>query len=298
MRVLVTGGTGFIGRKIVEALLEKGHQVTVSGRNEAKIQKAFSGRADAMIWDPMSGPPNLEGIEGVIHLAGENIGKGRWTGAKKRRIVDSRIIGTRNLVSAEHKPKVIVTTSAIGFYGPTGHNIAHEGSANATGDFLADLCRDWENEATAARADGVRVPVIRTGIVMGREDGAYPPQRRIFKLGAGGTIGLGKGWLSWVHVDDVVGLYLKALEDESMIGVYNATAPNPVSNMEFTRELARSLKRPALFPVPPQALRVMLGEFGKYVAMSQRVKPIRTLGAGYEFKYPELRPALEELAKS
>lgn len=298
MRVLVTGGTGFIGRKIVDALLEKGHQVTVSGRNAEKISKVFSGRADSLEWDPMSGPPNLDGIDGVIHLAGENIGKGRWTRGKKRRIVDSRIVGTRNLVSAESKPKVIVTTSAIGFYGPTAHNIVHEGSTCATGDFLADLCRDWEAEAIAARADGVRVPIIRTGIVMGREDGAYPPQRRIFKLGLGGPIGLGKGWLSWVHVDDVVGLYVKALEDDAMIGVYNATAPNPVSNMEFTRELAKSLKRPALFPVPPQALRVMLGEFGKYVAMSQRVKPIRTIAAGYEFKYPTLRPALEALAES
>ena len=298
MRVLVTGGTGFIGRAIVDALIARGHDVVVSSRSADRVRKTFGDRAAAMEWDPMAGPPDLDGVEGVIHLAGENIGKGRWTGRKKKRLYDSRITGTRNLVAAEHKPKVLVSTSAIGFYGPTAHNIAHEGSVGAQGDFLADLCRDWEAEAIAARQQGVRVPIVRNGIVLGREGGAYPPQRRIFKLGLGGPIGLGHAWLSWVHLDDVVAIYLKCLEDEDMRGIYNATAPNPVSNGEFTSELGKAVSRPAVFPVPPPALRVVLGEFGRYVVMSQRVRPLRTIAAGYEFKYPTIRSALQALEGS
>jgi uncharacterized protein (TIGR01777 family) len=300
MRILVTGGSGVVGRRIVDALLERGEEVVVSGRNAAKIRKFFSDRVEAMEWEPMNGPPQVEGIDAIMHLAGENIGKGRWTSSKKLRIVKSRTVGTRNLVrgavACDSKPSVIVTTSAIGIYGPTGHNIAHEGSAHGRGDFLADLCRDWEAEAIAARQHGIRVPVIRSGVVFGRGGGAYPPQRRLFRLGLGGNIGLGKGWLSWIHIDDLVALYVRCLTDDNMRGVYNGTAPNPVSNMEFTRELAKSLSRPAIMPVPQPALRVALGEFANYVTMSQRVRPLRTIAAGFEFKYPTLRPALEALA--
>lgn len=305
MRVLITGGSGFIGRRIVDALLDRGDDVVVSGRRGNKIRQLFSGRVEALEWEPASGPPQLDGFDGIIHLAGENIGKGRWTRAKKLRIVNSRTVGTRNLVkgaiASDPRPAVIVSTSAIGFYGPTGHNIAHEGSPHTPGDFLADLCRDWEAEAIAARSHDIRVPVIRAGVVFGRGGGAYPPQRRLFRLGLGGNIGLGKGWLSWIHIDDLVALYVRCLSDgtprdDLMRGVYNGTAPNPVSNMEFTRELAKSLSRPAMMPVPPQALRVALGPFADYVTMSQRVRPLRTLAAGFEFTYPTLRPALEALA--
>ena len=300
MRVLVTGGTGFVGRKIVQRLLDRGDQVVVATRKAAKVEKLFGGAVEAHEWDPQSGPISIEGIDGVINLMGENVGKGRWTRAKKRRIRDSRVIGTRNLVAglAEHPPKVLVSASAIGFYGPTGHNVAHEGSPSPEGDFLADVCREWEAEAVVARASGIRVPIVRIGVILGREDGAYAQLRRVFKLFLGGPIGLGKGWFSWVHVDDVVGIFLHCLDNENALDVYNATAPNPVPNMEFTTEMARSLKRPVSAPVPPFALRLVQGEFGKYVAMSQRIKPIRTIGLGYKYAYPKIRDALQALAGS
>ncbi|MEM8883513.1 MAG: TIGR01777 family oxidoreductase [Planctomycetota bacterium] len=300
MRILITGGTGFVGKHMVGRLLDRGDQVVISSRSEAKVKKVYGGRVEALEWDPMSGPAPIENIDAVINLMGENVGKGRWTRAKKQRIRDSRIIGTRNLVAgmaaAKSKPKVLVSASAIGFYGPTGHNIAHEGSTGADGDFLADVCREWESEAIVARGAGIRTPIVRIGVILGREDGAYPQLRRIFKLFLGGTIGLGKAWFSWVHVDDVVGVFLHCLDDEEALDVYNATAPNPVSNYEFTHEMARSLKRPVSAPVPPQALRVVQGEFANYVTMSQRIKPLRTIGIGYEFKFPDVRKALEALA--
>ncbi|MHC4848109.1 MAG: TIGR01777 family oxidoreductase [Planctomycetota bacterium] len=300
MRVLITGGTGFVGQHLVQRLKERGDEVVVTTRNAAKARKVLGEGIEALEWDPLSGPISVEGIDGVINLMGENVGKGRWTRAKKRRIRDSRILGTRNLVAglAAHPPKVLVSASAIGFYGPTGHNIAHEDSPSPEGDYLADVCRAWEAEAVVGRESGIRVPIVRIGVILGREDGAYPQLRRIFKLFLGGTIGLGKGWFSWVHVDDVVGVFLHCLDNEDARDVYNATAPNPVSNMEFTAEMARSLHRPVSAPLPPIALRVVQGEFGKYVAMSQRIKPIRTIGIGYEFAYPKVKDALQALAGS
>ncbi|MHC4451665.1 MAG: TIGR01777 family oxidoreductase [Planctomycetota bacterium] len=300
MRVLVTGGTGFVGAHLVRRLKERGDQVVVATRNAAKVRKVFGDGVEALEWDPTSGPISVQGIDGVINLMGENVGKGRWTRAKKRRIRDSRVVGTRNLVAglAANPPKVLVSASAIGFYGPTGHNIAHEGSPSPEGDFLADVCREWEAEARVAHQSGIRAPIVRIGVILGREGGAYPQLRRVFKLFLGGTIGLGKGWFSWVHVDDVVGVFLHCLDHEEARDIYNATAPNPVSNMEFTKEMARSLHRPVSAPLPPIALRVVQGEFAKYVTMSQRVKPIRTIGIGYEFAYPKVTDALQALAGS
>lgn len=300
MRVLVTGGTGFVGRHLVRRLRERGDDVVVATRSAARVEKAFGEGVAALEWDPLAGPPALEGFDGVVNLMGENIGKGRWTRAKKRRIHDSRVLGTRNLVAgfAAHPPRVLVSTSAIGYYGPTGHNRAHENSPAPAGDYLADLCREWEGEAIAAREHGVRVAIVRSGVILGREDGAYPPLRLLSKCFLGGTIDLGKAWFSWVHIDDVVGVYLHCLDHEEAREAYNATAPHPVSNMEFTRELARSLHRPVGPPVPSFALRLMKGEFGKYITMSQRIEPIRTLGIGYRFKYPRIRGALEALAGS
>lgn len=300
MRVLVTGGTGFVGSHLVRRLTERGDEVVVATRNAEKVRKVFGEGVEALEWDPTSGPIPVEGIDGVINLMGENVGKGRWTPAKKRRIRDSRVVGTRNLVAglAANPPKVLVSASAIGFYGPTGHNIAHEGSPSPEGDYLADVCREWEAEAIVGRESGIRVPIVRIGVILGREDGAYPQLRRVFKLFLGGTIGLGKGWFSWVHVDDVVGVFIHCLDREEAREIYNATAPNPVSNMEFTKEMARSLHRPVSAPLPPIALRVVQGEFAKYVTMSQRVKPIRTIGIGYEFAYPKVKDALQALAES
>jgi len=299
MRVLVTGGTGFVGRQLVARLKERGDDVVVATRSADKVRKVFGDGVEPLEWDPLGGPAPAGGVDAVVNLMGENIAKGRWTRGKKKRIRDSRVLGTRNLVAGleESPPKVLVTTSAIGYYGRTGHNIAHENTPPAD-DFLADVCKEWEAEAIRAREFGVRVPVVRNGVILGPDDGAYPPLRRVFKMFLGGTIGLGKAWMSWVHVDDVAGIYLHCLEHEDALDAYNATAPNPVSNHEFTHALAKSLKRPVGPPIPPIALRIVKGEFANYITMSQRIQPIRTLGIGYEFKYPKIDGALEALAAS
>ena len=304
MRVMVTGGTGFIGSATVDALLSRGDHVVVTGRKAKRIRERFGERVQGFEWDPNAGAipaEALAGVDGVINLAGESVAKGRWTRAKKRRMRDSRIIGTKHLVegiaAAEPRPRVLVSASAIGIYGDTAHRSVHEGAAKAN-DFLAQLCTDWEQAASVVRAADVRLAIVRIGVVLGHGGGAYPPMRRLFRCFAGGTIGLGKAWLSWIHIDDLVGIFLHALDDDKANEAYNGTAPNPVSNMEYTRELARSLHRPAMLPVPPIMLRIALGEFGRYATMSQRVVPIRTIGVGYDYKYPRVRDALEVLASS
>jgi uncharacterized protein (TIGR01777 family) len=302
VHVLVTGGTGFIGSALVHALLERGDEVSVTSRKADRVRKHFGDRVKPVEWDPMDGAlpaEALAGVDGIVNLAGESIAKGRWTRAKKRRLRESRVLGTRHLVegirAADPRPKVLVSTSAIGYYGDQEHRSLHEGSPNE-GDFLGELCQAWEHEAVAARELGVRVPIVRIGIVLGHGGGAYPPLRRIFKLFAGGPIGLGRAWMSWVHLDDVVGIFLRCLDDENARDVYNATAPNPVPNSKFTAEMARTLHRPAIAPVPPIMLRITLGEFGKHANDSQRVMPLRTVGLGYQYKYSEIGEALESLA--
>jgi len=302
VQVLVTGGTGFVGTALVRALLARGDDVTVASRSADRVAKTFGDSVRALQWDPNDAAISaaaLDGIDGVINLAGESIAKGRWTRAKKRRIRESRVFGTRHLVegmrAAQSKPSVLVSTSAIGYYGDQQHRALHEGSP-CEGDFLGELCQAWETEAVAARESGIRVAIVRVGIVLGYGGGAYPPLRRVFKMFVGGPIGLGKAWMSWVHIDDLVGIYLRCLDDENARAVFNATAPNPVSNMEFTREMSRSLRRPGIAPVPPIMLRILMGEFGAHASDSQKVIPIRTIGLGYEYKYPRIREALEALA--
>lgn len=300
MKTLVVGASGFIGRRLVEALRERGSDVVVAGRSEERLRAAFPG-CTAVQWDPSSGPfpaAALAGVDGVVNLAGEPVAKGRWTKSRKERIKASRVDGTRNLVlgirAAEPKPKVLVNASAIGWYGDTKHNWVTEDSLPAK-DFLAEVCVAWEAEAAKAREAGVRTAIVRVGVVLGKGGGAYPLMSRPFRMFVGGNVGLGKRWQSWIHIEDVVGILVHCLESEDATGVYNATAPNPVANEEFTRTMAEVLKRPALFPVPPLALRLMLGGFSTVVLSSQRVRPLRTLGIGYEFKFPRLREAIVDL---
>lgn len=298
MRVIVVGASGFIGGRLVAALRERGDDVVVTGRSEKRLRSAFGEGVTCVEWDPASGPLPTHGADAVVNLAGENVAKGRWTKKKKARIRDSRLECTRNVVAgmaaADPKPKVLVNASAIGWYGDTKHNVVHEASPPAD-DFLADVCKEWEAEAAAAREHGIRTAIVRIGLVLGKGGGAYPLMSRPFRLFAGGPIGLGRAWMSWIHVDDVVGIFLHCLDNENARAVYNATAPNPVSNGEFTKTLASVLHRPALFPVPPQALRLLLGEFAKVVTGSCRARPLRTLALGYDFKHPKLREALEAL---
>jgi hypothetical protein len=235
-------------------------------------------------------------VDGVINLAGEPVDQ-RWTKARKERIRESRVGGTRNLVAglaaAEPRPKVLVNASAIGYYGDRKHQWVDEGSPPAD-DFLAEACKAWEAEAWKARDAGVRVAIVRVGVVLGRGGGAYPQLSRPFRMFAGGTIGQGYDWMSWIHIDDVVGVFLHCL-DRDVTGICNATAPNPVSNGEFTQTLASVLRRPAFAMVPKFAIRLLKGEFAKIITSSTRVRPLRTAASGYEFKFPRLRPALENL---
>ena len=298
MKVLVVGGGGFIGARLVEALRGRNDEVVVTGRSEGRLRKRFPGGITCVAWDPLAGPPPaaaLAGVDAVVNLAGEPVASGRWTKAKKSRIRESRVTGTRNLVAgilaADPRPKVLVSASAIGYYGDRKQSWVYEDSVPGN-DFLAEVCRAWEAEAWKARP--VRTAVVRMGIVLGRDGGAYPQMSRPFRLFAGGTIGQGYAWMSWIHHADVTGILLHLL-DKEVAGVFNATAPNPVSNGEFSHTLAGVLHRPCFAMVPPFALSLMKGEFARVITSSIRVKPLRTEASGYAFKYPRLREALQAL---
>jgi uncharacterized protein (TIGR01777 family) len=299
MKVLVVGGGGFIGSQLVEALKGRGDDVVVTGRNEARLRKRFPG-AQCVAWDPMEGSPPpeaLAGVDAVVNLAGEPVAT-RWTKAKKDRIRASRVEGTRNLVAgllaSNPPPKVLVSASAIGYYGDRKQQWVYEESP-AGSDFLAEVCKAWEAEAWKARPK-VRTAVARFGIVLGRGGGAYPKMSKPFRIFFGAPIGQGYAWMSWVHVADVVGILLHLI-DKDVTGVFNAVAPNPVSNGEFSRTLAKVLHRPCFPMVPAFVLRLAEGEFAKVITSSTRVKPLRTEAAGYAFRFPRLREALEDLEK-
>jgi len=296
MRALISGATGFIGRRLVAAI----EQPAVVSRDPAGARRALPG-VEAIGWDMMAGPlppEALSGVEAVFHLAGEPVAEGRWNDAKKQRIRDSRTVGTANLVraieAASPRPKVLVCASAIGYYGSRGDEILDETSMPGD-DFLAHVCRDWEAAAAQARQFGVRVVNVRIGIVLGPGGGALGKMLLPFKLGLGGRLASGNQWMSWVHIDDVVGLMLHAAQHEVVAGPINAVSPAPVTNREFTRKLASVLHRPALFPAPAFALRLAVGEFAGVLMGSQRVMPRMAQRSGYSFRYSELAAALEAI---
>lgn len=268
MIVAITGASGFIGRHLRAAWPADWRIIPRGG--------AFD-RADA-----------------VVHLAGEPVAQ-RWTAAAKGRIHDSRVAGTRALVDAiarcETRPKVLVSASAIGVYGDRGDEWLDEDATPASG-FLADVGRAWEAEASRAETFGVRVVKIRFGLVLGRDGGALAKMLPVFRLGLGGPLGDGAQWMSWIHVDDIAGMIRYAVETDHARGVWNGVSPNPVTNREFTRALAKALHRPAIFPVPKFALRLGAGEMSQILLDSQRCAPKAALAAGYRFRYPELGPAL------
>lgn len=299
-RVLVTGGTGFIGSQVCDALHEKGDAVHVLSRNSARAQTKLHSAKAVYGWNPETEQIPSEAISdvvAVVHLAGETIA-GRWNAAKKRRIRDSRILSTRNLVAsladADTKPAVLVCASAIGYYGDSGDAHFTEVSPAGT-DFLATVCAEWEAEAQKASEFGIRVVTVRIGLVLGLGGGLLQQVLPPFKMGVGGKLGSGTQWMSWIHVDDVVGIILHTLENEEINGALNATAPVPVRNTEFTKILGAVLRRPTLFPVPTFGLRLMMGEFADFVVLSQNVLPEKTEASGYEFCYRTLESALKAL---
>jgi uncharacterized protein (TIGR01777 family) len=293
MNVLISGATGLIGSALVPELEAEGHTVTRLSRSRAG--------ADTIRWDPSAGTieGDLEGTEAVVHLAGESIAQGRWSPDKKRRILDSRVQGTRllaeGIAALPDPPKVMVSTSAVGYYGDRGDEVLTEESASGA-DFLARVCREWEAAAEPARRAGIRVVYPRLGIVLSPEGGALGTTLPIFKLGGGGKIGSGRQWWSWVALDDVVGSIVHALVDDSVEGPVNVGSPNPMTNAAYTKVLGKVLGRPTVLPLPAPAARVMLGEVADALLLaSQRMEPAKLKSTGYDFRYPQLEGALRHL---
>jgi hypothetical protein len=286
MRVTLTGATGLLGRRIVHALEQRGDEVTILSRSAPGTVR----------WDPEAGPAPasaLDGRDAVVHLAGEPVAQ-RWNDRSKARIERSREIGTRNLVASLSPDTALVSASAVGYYGPHGDEPLDE-DAPAGDDFLARVCVKWEAEAQKAPS---RVVVVRTGVVLDPRGGALAKMLPFFKAGIGGPVAGGRQYMPWIHIDDVVGIYLRAIDDAAWQGAVNATAPEPVTNKEFSRALGRTLRRPALAPVPAFAIRALYGQMAEIVTEGQRVIPRRTQELGYRFEQTELEPALRDAVAS
>lgn len=296
MNYLITGASGFIGRRLVGRLLEAGHTVNYLARQRPKNMDS---RAAFFCWRENEPPPLdcVPSLHSIVHLAGEPVAQ-RWTDEAKRKIWSSRVDLTRSLVDAigklKHKPSTLVSASAIGYYGNRDAEILTERSSPGS-DFLAGLCVKWEGEATRARSFGLRVVPVRIGIVLGTGGGALQSMLPLFRAGLGGRIGSGEQYLPWIHIDDLVSLLIFAASNEAVTGVLNASSPNPVRNSEFTRELAHAVGRPAVLPVPVFALRLALGPVADHIAASARVMPEETLEQGFQFRYPALASCLSEL---
>ncbi len=291
MRILLTGATGFIGQRLGKELVRAGHEVVALVR--ATTSLPFP--AEQRLW---KNPGTLENIDSIIHLAGESIGKKRWSEEQKSKILLSRTESTKDLwkLVAEakgRKPKVLVASSAIGFYGDREDEALNENSKPGAG-FLANTCSAWEKESLRFREILPRVVILRTGVVLGKDGGALTEMLPIFRKGLGGKLGSGNQWMSWIHIEDIVALYQFALEQASMDGIYNAVAPNPVTNREFTKSLGEVLKVPTFFAVPAFALKLAVGEMSELLLGSQRVtEKLRALG--FVFRYGKLKEALKSL---
>jgi uncharacterized protein len=298
LKITVTGASGFIGRRLLKSLAGDAHTVQVLSRHAGTN---MPGNIKVWPWDPAKSEPPADALrdtDAVIHLAGEPVAQ-RWTGHVKQRIRDSRELGTRHLVQAISKlpkpPGVLVCASASGYYGSRGDEILTEDSPAGTG-FLAGVCRAWEAEALKAEAFGTRVVRVRIGIVLDTRGGALQKMLPPFKMGVGGKMGTGKQWMSWIHIDDLVGIFRCAVE-QRVPGVMNGVAPYPVVNAEFTRTLAATLHRPAIFPVPEFALKLLFGEMSEVLFASQRVSPKAAEQAGYRYRFPQLSAALADILK-
>ena len=300
MNILVTGSTGLIGSALVPFLIANGHNITRLVRSKPRPDAAPN--AAEVHWDPAAGivaMNELEGIDTVVHLAGENIASGRWTTSKKLRIRQSRVRGTSTL--SEHlsplrqPPKVLVCASAIGYYGDRGEEILREDSAPGSG-FLSDVCREWEAATEPAVRRGIRVVHVRTGIVLSTRGGALGKMLLPFRMGLGGKVGTGRQYMSWITLDDHLSVIQQAITNDALRGAVNAVVPNPVTNLEFTKTLGKVLARPTIFPLPAFAARLALGEMANDLLLaSTRVQPACLQAAGFAFRYPHLEGALRHL---
>ena len=293
MKILISGSSGLIGTAATTALKSDGHNVV------HLVRPGKTAKPGDVQWDPMRATVDVAGLKGidvVIHLSGAGIADGRWTEERKQLLRSSRIDTTRVLVDSlsrlKQKPRLLIVASAIGYYGSRGDEILTESSTTGT-DFLALVCRDWEADASRAAERGIRSVMLRTGVVLSGKGGALPKMLPPFKLGVGGRLGSGQQWMSWIAIEDVVGIIRHAIAHEQVSGAVNVVAPNPVRNEEFTRLLAGMLHRPAIFPAPAFVLRLAMGEMADAVLLSSdRVKPEQILAAGYKFRFEILEPAL------
>ena len=305
MKIAITGATGFVGTRLVSQLTAAGHQILVFTRNEKRGRRVF----------PTSAFPNLEivayqptksgdwqqaiaGCDAVVNLAGQPIAEQRWTPQIKEKILHSRQGVTEKIVEAftlaNPKPKVLINASAIGYYG-TSETATFTETSPPGDDFLAQVCQKWEAAATKVTAESVRLVILRIGIVLGKNGGALSKMLPVFKLFAGGPLGNGRQWFSWIHRDDLVGLIIAALEQEDKRGTFNATAPNPVRMNELCHTLGAIMKRPSWLPVHSLALEMLLGDGAKVVLEGQQVLPKKTLAAGFTYQYPTIKAALKEI---
>jgi uncharacterized protein (TIGR01777 family) len=294
MKVLVTGSHGLVGTELVSLLISQGHHVTRLARKKNSTEDIF--------WDPdllKIEKDQLEGFDAVVHLAGDSVASGRWTDEKKASIRQSRIKGTRllseTLSSLTNPPKVLITASAIGYYGDRGDEILTEESKSGTG-FLAEVCREWEAATEVAEKRGIRVAHVRIGVVLSPKGGALAKMLPPFLFGAGGRLGSGKQWMSWVAVDDLAGMIEHILIHDELKGAVNGVTPSPVTNDQFTKDLGSALHRPTIFPVPGLALNLLLGEMANELLLaSARVQPKKLIASGYTFRHPDLAAYLKEI---
>lgn len=300
MRVIITGGSGLIGRALARELGGAGHDIVVLTRDPGRAGRLPPG-VRAAKWDGKTAQgwsALLDADTAIVHLAGESIAEGRWTAEKKRRIRDSRVVSGQAVMDAIReasvRPRVLIQSSAVGYYGPHGDEVIPE-DAPPGRDFLAEICKEWEASTAEAEGLGVRRALARTGIVLARDGGALPVMSLPFKMMIGGPIGDGRQWVPWIHIEDEVAALRFLLEREDAHGPFNLTAPHPVTNRELTRALARALGRPGFLPAPGFALRIVLGEMADMVLQGQRAVPSRLRELGFTFRWPELEPALRNL---
>jgi len=301
MKVVVTGASGFIGKELLKALKWRGHETAVLSRNPGAARARLPFPAAIFKWDPAKEPAPLsafQGCDAVIHLAGEQVAGGRWTDDRKKAIFDSRVWSTRKLIetlgSFEKKPKIFISASAIGYYGNRPGETLNENSPRGEG-FLAHACGCWEEEIWKAKNLGIRTSLVRIGIVLGLDGGILEKTLPVFRRGFGSILGNGRQWMSWVHVSDLVNIFIRILESAEIEGAFNGVSPYPVTNTEFSRALGKACGRPVLLKTPAFILRFALGEFAGLLLESQKISSEKIRSSGFQFQYPRLDAALKNI---